>query len=864
MTLAAGQSFGSYEIIKLLGQGGQGEVYLAKDSRLRRPVAIKILSAELEANPEFLARFNCEARLCASLSHPGICTIHEIDRINGQTYISMEYIDGKNLRERIREGPIPLAQALDYAIQIADAMEDARKSNIIHRDIKSANILLTSRNTIKILDFGLAKRLHKNVLTGESEQDTESSITQFGTVRGTVAYMAPEQALGREVDHRSDIFSFGVVLYEMLSGRLPFTGESITEVIDSILHNTPAPVTRYHEAIPENLVRVLAKMLEKDPELRYQSVHEVWVDLRRVRDDTTGSPFITRTILPSKKTAFPWKYVAAGLFAVIALVAAGFLFMRRTSTGPPVPPARKTVSVAVLPFEYKGTDPSRAYLANLVTDGLIAALQPNPAISIAPYATVREFAAAASISEVLKNLNVQWIIRGVVSTKADRIMITPEVFSSDSKSVWKQSLEGGPIEAMDLAAKGIFGALPVSAANTKVVEQLRTPNVEAYQNYLKARDFERGWDVETNLEQAIAHYRKALEQDPDFAAAHAGLANALLTEFNKRNQPELLSAAADASRRAIGLDPNLPEALLAYGAVQLQSGNSIEAQDAFARALQFAPGDDAACRNLAGLYARSGRKQEATTMYERAIALRPSYWLNHYSYGPYQWRYAGDLKAARASFEKATQLHPQGFAPAVMLGNFHLLEGNLEEAEIAFRKALELSHTPYAYNNLGLVHYYRGQYDLALRNWQALLKEAPDKPIYRANVADALRQLNRTEEAGEFYDTAIRAFRETLKLDRTDDDTRSYLSMALAATGHCAEAIRETRDVLVRHPQSPEKSVYAAITASRCGELDWAQQIVLQSIAADNRLTIRFDPDLERLRQRPEIQAALKRDLNKK
>jgi protein O-GlcNAc transferase len=383
--------------------------------------------------------------------------------------------------------------------------------------------------------------------------------------------------------------------------------------------------------------------------------------------------------------------------------------------------------------------------------------------------------------------------------------------------------------------------------------------VKAYQTYLKARDTEKGWDVESNLEQAIALYREALKQDPDFAAAHAGLASALLMEFRKRNQPELLSSASESARSAVGLDPNLPEALLAYGAAQLQSGNSIEAQDAFARAMQFAPGDDAACRSLAAIYASSGRKEEAREMYARAMALRPSYWVNHYVFGTFQWQYAGDLKAARASLEKATQLHPQGYAPVVMLGNFHLIQGNLEEAESYFRKAMELSKNPYAYNNLGLVHYYRGQYDLALRNWQSLLKDAPDKPIYSANVADALRQLKRGEEAEASYQKAIEGFRKLLEANRGDDTTRSYLSMALAATGYCAEAIRETRSVLSRHADSPEMSVYAAITASRCGELDWAQQIVLRSIASDNLLIIRFDPDLERIRQRPEIRIALQR-----
>jgi Flp pilus assembly protein TadD len=248
-------------------------------------------------------------------------------------------------------------------------------------------------------------------------------------------------------------------------------------------------------------------------------------------------------------------------------------------------------------------------------------------------------------------------------------------------------------------------------------------------------------------------------------------------------------------------------------------------------------------------------------MYTQAVTFRPSFWRNHYALGTFQWQYAGDLDAARVHLEQAAKLHPEGYAPVVTLGILHLTEGELKEAETYFRKALQISPNASAYNNLGLVYYYRGQYDLALRNWQAVLRDAPEKPVYQANVADALRKLGRVEEANDRYMQSIEGFRSDLKANPADDRTRSGMAMALSAIGLCKEASTEIRGVLLRQPESPELAGYAAVTVIRCGNLNWAKQIVLDSIAADNLLTIRFDPDLEPVRQFGDVKQALERAL---
>jgi tetratricopeptide (TPR) repeat protein len=434
------------------------------------------------------------------------------------------------------------------------------------------------------------------------------------------------------------------------------------------------------------------------------------------------------------------------------------------------------------------------------------------------------------------------------------------VLNAGGSVIWKQTFTGRTLSVLDSAQKDILSRLRLQNS-PEDISQVRTPNMEAYKEYLEARNRQEGWDIEGNLQDSVRLYRDSLEKDPDFAAARAGLAVALLSQFADKHEASLLSAANQESQRAVSSAPNLPEALLAYGMVQAQTGNTIEARDAFVRALELAPGNDPACINLGDMYASIGRNTEAREMYTRAVELRPTYWRNHYALGTFEWQYAGNLASAKQHLEKASELHPQGFAPLVMLGILNLTQGNLEQAESYFRKALEQSPNGSAYNNLGLVYYYRGQFDLALRNWQALLKDAPDKPMYQANVADALRQLGRMDEANAWYQKTIEGFRESLKQNPTDDRTRASLTMALAATGECKEAVAETRGILRRHPESTELAAYAAITVSRCQDLKWAKEIVLNSIAADNLLMIRFDPDLAPIRNIPEVKLALENAL---
>lgn len=863
MSLIPGRNFGHYEILRMLGRGGMGEVYLARDKSLKRFVAIKIISPQLIENSEQVRRFQKEASFAAALNHPNICTIHETGEIDGLNYICMEYVEGDTLRHYVSSHEITIQEVLDIAIQIADALDEAHKKNVIHRDIKTSNVLLTPRKFVKILDFGLAKQLPRFKGEHLSDTSTDSLLTGPGNaIRGTTAYMSPEAILGKQVDNRSDIFSFGVVLYEMLTGRLPFTGNSATEMMDEILHKDATAVTRYNDKVPDELQHILRKMLEKDPENRYQSVHEVWIDLRRLRDESFRTGTLTPTQVDHVRSGPQRKWILPVVIALAILIPAILYLMKHRST-PNVKAqssAEKPKAIAVLPFKYSG-DPGHKYFGQLVTDALIAGLESEPGLAIAPYATVRDLNEKASIQDVARELGVGWIVRGEVSGNESDLQINPEMISSTGATLWNKQIRSTAenlISTLESTKNDLLAQLNVaSKSETKPIDHLRTPNMEAYENYVKARDSQEAWDREANLNDAITFYKKAMEIDPDFAAAHAGLSQALLTQYAALRKPPLIVEATQEAKRAIAQDPNLPEALIANGLVQLATGNTVEARVQFTKALEVAPGNDAACRNIAASSETMGRFEDAQQMYERAIELRPNYWRNFYVLGKFFYLSVGNVEKSRPYLLKANELHPDGSAPLVLLGLVDLTRGDLNSAETFFRKALDSGPDIYAQTNLGLVYFYRGKYDLALRAWKALTEEVPDDTLYIMNLADTYRAMGEQEKARKAYLSAIERFRSALALNSKDFPSRGGLAMALAAIGNCDEAKEEIRTVLSQQSKSPELSSYAVITTTRCGDTKWATQIALDAIAAKNLLDIRFHPELEVIRQIPEVKRAL-------
>ncbi|HSE41804.1 MAG TPA: protein kinase [Acidobacteriota bacterium] len=860
MSLVEGQSFGSYEILHPLGRGGMGEVYLALDRRLKRKVAIKILSTSLVENRDQLLRFRKEAEVAAGLNHPNICTVYEANEVNGTIFIAMEYIEGETLRHYLSSHKVSADEILDYAIQIADALKEAHSKNVIHRDIKTANMILTPRKSIKVLDFGLAKQIHQINVEQFSEASTDFSTGPVGVPRGTIPYMSPECVLGRKIDHRSDLFSLGVVLYEMIFGHLPFRGNSNVETIDAILHSDPITGSQTKIKVPDSLLRVLGKMLEKDPEMRYQSAHELWIDLRKIREEITRADSLPPTQVQVHKRFSFVKWAALVLILSFFAGSAIYFYLAEKS-----PPEQVSISnsdplkkVAVLKFQYSG-DSEHKYFGTLVTDALIAGMESEPGVSVAPYITVLSIDKNQPVQETAKKLGVDWIIRGKVSSKNANVIIEPEVMSSDGKSLWTQTINGtvdGIVTTLTTTKNALVSELKISKTpKGKEVSQLRTPITGAYELYIEARSYHESWDKEEDLTKAIELYRNALEIDPDSGAAHAGLAAALLTQYGKSLSPPLLVEADSEAQKAINLSPYLPEAQIANGLVKLKTGNSVEAKVAFSRALELSPGNDYAFINIGRVYEDSGRFEEAKEMYDRAISLRPTSWSNYYNLGLLMY-VMGNFNSAREPFLKATELAPNSSAPRVMLGIVDLYRGDLDSAENSFRKVLENSSDVYARNGLGLVYSYRGQHELALRTFQSLLNELPDQVLYEINLADCFKGLGNDSEAKRHNKIAEKKFRELIATNSKDDQSRAGLAMALSAMGDCQEANEQVQDVLTRQ-KAPEFAVYAMVVKARCGDLKSAETIALDQIKIGNVCDVKYHPDLKKLRELPSIKSAL-------
>ncbi len=547
-----------FRIDKLLGRGGMGEVFLATDLKLNRLIALKLLRKEISEDKVSAGRFRREALAASALSHPNICNVYDIGESNGRMYIAMEYIEEMSLVERIRDGPVETQEAIEIGIQIADALEEARKKNIVHRDIKSSNILLTNRKQVKLLDFGLAKMMESSAEL--SHLSTETRLTESGILMGTVSYMSPEQALGHSVDHRSDIFSFGVVLYEMLTARLPFSGSTQTEVIDAVLHKDPPPISRFNEKVPDALTRVIQKMLHKDVEERYQSVHEVWSDLRHVRGESVPVLQSSKPARPKRKQIF----VAVALIAVI--VAAALFILQRKNSNQSLPISHIS-SIVALPCKVYGAS-DVGYLTDAVPSTLSTLLgQVDGLETKMPPSSVEVDRVNGDMNKIADAYNVNAFVVSSITAEADRLTINLQLIEPRSRRVlWSSQYEGtrGSYNEMTRqAADGIREVLrPVST--TIASSNTLASTSEAELAFRQGLHYSYRYNNQKNtadFDAAFKSFKRALDLNPKFADAAAEIAWLYGFKSQADNQPDKWIAEANRwSRQALAINDRCSKA----------------------------------------------------------------------------------------------------------------------------------------------------------------------------------------------------------------------------------------------------------------------------------------------------------------
>ncbi len=694
-----GEIISHYKILEKLGEGGMGVVYKAEDTKLGRIVALKFLPHHLTANESERARFLQEARASSALNHPHVCGIHAINEYEGQSFIDMEFVDGVTLRQKISSAPLGIDAAISYAVQIGDALHEAHAHGIVHRDIKCENIMINSKNMIKVMDFGLAK------LKGSLK------LTRTSSTVGTIAYMAPEQIQNGEVDARSDIFSFGVVLFEMLSGRMPFRGEHEAALMYSIVNEEPDSLAKYIPDISPEIERIVRRALEKDPADRYQHVDDMVSELRRLqkktsrvvrpeRSETAGE---VKAAQPTKSRSarMPLKGGIVALIVIVAGIAAWLFFNGRAE--------EKIASMAVLPFVNTGSDPSMEYLSDGLTEGLINGLSKIPGMKMMSSSSVFHFKGKdIDPREIGKELSVSAVLLGRITQSGDALNVSVELVSTrDNSHIWGDQYSRKMSDLVTLQSEisqDITTQLKIALTGEeqRQVTGPATENSEAYQFYLKGRFY---WNKRTKdgFNKAVQYFEEAIAKDPSFARAYAGLADAyaLMGSYNLISPGESLDKARAAAKHALELDDRLAEAHA----------------------------------TLASLY--EGYEwdwRNAEEEYRHALELDHNYATAHQWYGEFlsaTGRYEDGLVEVR----KATDLNPLSPISYASIGLVLVPLRRYDEAAQQLRKALELDpNFPRVHAQLGWTYFALNRNDDAIREMKIAYQNSDSAVEYLAAV----------------------------------------------------------------------------------------------------------------------------------
>jgi serine/threonine protein kinase/tetratricopeptide (TPR) repeat protein len=660
-----------YRVQRQLGVGGMGEVYLAEDLRLGRQVALKFLPASYQYDSERRNRFLKEARAASALRSPNIAAIYDIGEHDGAMFIAMEYVEGEVLSQRIDRRTLPTSDVISISMQIADALYEAHALGIIHRDVKSSNLIVTERGLVKMLDFGLAKMIQGGGSMIESTDPTVAigGQTAVGVVMGTVSYMSPEQALGRDLDQRSDIFSHGVVIYEMLTGKLPFEGASATEIIDCILHKEPIAIARFNYDVPPELERIVRKCMEKDRDRRYHSAREVSIDLRNLQRDSDTNAVAN---------------------------AAAFRKTQSTRRGR----SRKTIdSLAILPLINAGEDPDTEYLSDGITESIINNLSQLPKLRVMARSTVFRYKGKeVDPQRVGQELGVRATLSGRVLQRGDHLIIKTELVDTDDGShLWGEQYNRKLSDIFTIEeeiSREISDKLrlKLSGAEKKQLTKRYTDNSEAYQLYLKGRFY---WNKRTpeGLQKGIEYFQRAIDSDPDYALAYAGLADSynILVSYSALAPHDAFPKAKAAATRALEIDGKLAEAHTSLAFVRFgYDWDWADAERGFKQAIQLNPGYSYAHNFYAVLLSALGRFDEAFVHINKAHELDPLSLPINTNRG-WLLYLAGRYDEAIEQYLKAIDLD-EGFPLAHRrLAQTYERTQRYSEADAEFQKAIALS-----------------------------------------------------------------------------------------------------------------------------------------------------------------------------
>jgi serine/threonine protein kinase/Flp pilus assembly protein TadD len=778
-----------YRILSKLGAGGMGEVYLAQDTQLERKVALKILPAEFANQTERMNRFVREAKSASALNHPNIITIHEIGADGNTHFIASEYIEGETLHSQLRHDPPTLKVALEIAIQIASALDAAHRAGIVHRDIKPENVIMRPDGLVKILDFGIAK-LSELPSRGESSEEVATALKSEGTspgmIIGTAHYMSPEQARGKTVDARSDIFSFGIVFYELLSGKRPFEGENAMDVMGAVLHREPTPINQLVPGLPQEIERIVNKTLRKDREQRYQTAKDLLLDLKDANQDldfqnkkerttapqitaatalspsdtkpsTSSAEFLTQEVKKHKLGLVLGSLILLGLIAVGAWA---FVFRTSTKSGP-------IDSIAVLPFQNKSSDPDTEYLSDGLAESLVYRLSQLPNLKVSPTSSVMRYKGKETdITQIAKELETDAILSGRVSERGEDLTISVELVDARTKKlIWAEQYDRKMSDLLATQreiATTITQKLELKLAGTdaKGITKRYTDSNEAYQLYLRGRySFAKRTKDETV--RALEYFRQAIKLDPKFALAYARLAEtyASMPAYPYLSPKEAFPQAKAAAQKALEIDPTLAEAhtFLAYSLV-IYDWNWTEAERSFKRAIELDPNNSAAHFRYGQVYlATTGHVDEAVAEIKRGLELEP---LDINMGVTLAWVYfaAGRYDEALDQAKKTHDLEPNHPLGSWMLSQAYIYKGMFGEAISLNERWLHDDPTnQFALRDCGIAYARAGRRDKAEEMISRFREIAKTQYVPACRIAAIYVALDDKDKAFEELDKSFEA-----------------------------------------------------------------------------------------------------------
>ncbi len=862
-TLQPGVLFGGrYEILGVLGQGGMGAVYKARDRELDRLIALKVIRPELATDPSILQRFKQELILARNITHKNVVRIFDLGEADGIRFISMEYVDGDDLRTLLRrEGKFAPKDTVPLIEQVCRALDAAHAEGVIHRDLKPQNIMRDKNGRVVVMDFGLARSLG------------ESGMTQTGAIVGTIEYMSPEQALGSQLDQRSDIFSVGLIFYELLTGRAPYEADTAIASLMKRTREEARSASEVEATVPRSLSAIVSRCLEREPANRYHSVVELLQQLTTWESNPTITPealskMIAHPIIRPARILLDlpgrsWMWIAGVVLVIALAIFSGRELVNRSgpasSVAAGIPSLKQGEYIAILPLKLVGDQKALGYVAEGIREALSAKLFQLKEVHVASSDAVEtEAAKDQPLPKLARALGVNLALQGMVQGNGDRFRVTLSLDdAATGQRRWSQDFEGAPGDVLALEDQ-IYGTVSKALALKPTdEEQARdgshpTENVKAYDLYLQGRNTLRNGHNQDAFKQAVGLFEQAIEKDPNFALAYTGLADSSVRMWNETKESIWAQKAGLAAQQAERLSSNLPEVHLSLGMVYSNTGKNSQAITELKKALELAPNSDEAYRNLGDAYSRSGQSADAIAAYEKAISANAYNWMNHISLGK-AYLDIGDSAKALPEFQKVTEIAPDNPVGFHDIGGLYLRDGKYSESIPQFQKALTLAQDADTYSNLGTAYFWLKNYDQATKMYEKAVEMRPTDEVLLGNLGDSYRWSGHSEQAAAAYGKAISLAFQELQVNPRSAGSMSDLGLLYAKKGDAANAVQYTNQARAIKPDDVQLMYSEAQVKTLIGKPEEALKALKQALEKGYSAQEAWnDPELQKLQGLPQ------------